>query len=397
MDYGHEFNNGYKLSGNFGLRYVHTTVESIGSIGLPVGTFFDSNNDGVVSVAEIDASCAATQVGQTIPGYCGLSATRKAEYARVYTGETINDSADIKYTNVLPSFNAKLDLGQGHLLRFAAAKSLSRPDLSAYATGGAVYDNTNNLRSGGTLATGPLFGIGTGNRLLRPVSSWNYDISYEWYFARVGSVTATYFRKDIDGIINSGANERRFVTPKGADTSILFNTAVNSDGGSLSGYEFTHIQVYDFLPSVLSGLGSQFSYTYVDADDFNNSNLGAEQSPFAGNTPLAGVSKHTINAVGFYEKGPLAFRLAYNWRSDFLQTPRDVIFPFSPIYGEETAQLDGSIFYSVTPKIKIGLQGVNLLDEVTQTSQQIDFSGTRVTRSAFRNDRRFTVMLRFDY
>ena len=70
------------------------------------------------------------------------------------------------------------------------------------------------------------------------------------------------------------------------------------------------------------------TYTYVDAGDFNNSNLGAEQSPFTGGLPLAGVSKHTINAVGFYEKGPLSARLAYNWRSDFLQTPRDVIFPF---------------------------------------------------------------------
>jgi hypothetical protein len=40
---------------------------------------------------------------------------------------------------------------------------------------------------------------------------------------------------------------------------------------------------------------------------------------------------------------------------------------------------------------------VNLLDEVTQTSQVIDFKGTRVTRSAFRNDRRFTVMARVDF
>ena len=402
MDFGHEFNNGFKLSGNFGMRYVHTTVQSGGSIGLPVGTFFDAvssggNGDGVVSVAELNTACNAVQPGQVAPGYCSLSNARKAEYAKVYTGEVIDDSSDIKYDHVLPSFNAKLDIGNGKLFRIAASKSISRPDLSAYATGGSVYDNTANLRSGGTLETGPLFGIGTGNRLLLPVSSWNYDISYEWYFAKVGSVTATYFRKDIDGIINGGANVRRFVTPKGADTDILFNTAINSDGGTLTGYEFTYIQVYDFLPGLLNGLGTQFSYTYVDAGDFNNSSLGAEQSPFAGGLPLAGVSEHTYNAVGFYEKGPLAFRLAYNWRSDFLQTPRDVIFPFSPIFGESTGQLDGSIFYSVTPKIKIGVQGVNLLDEVTQTSQQIDYSGTRATRSAFRNDRRFTVMLRFDY
>jgi outer membrane receptor protein involved in Fe transport len=90
-------------------------------------------------------------------------------------------------------------------------------------------------------------------------------------------------------------------------------------------------------------------------------------------------------------------RAAYNWRSDFLQTPRDVIFPFSPIYGESTGQLDASVFFKVTENVKLGFQGVNLLDEVTQTSQVIDFDGTRTTRSAFRNDRRFTFLARFDF
>ena len=113
--------------------------------------------------------------------------------------------------------------------------------------------------------------------------------------------------------------------------------------------------------------------------------------------PLAGISKHTINAVLFYEKYGFSARAAYNWRSDFLQTPRDVIWPFSPIYGESTGQLDASIFYDITDKIKIGVQGVNLLDEVTQTSQLVDFDGTKATRSAFRNDRRYTFLVRFDF
>ena len=99
----------------------------------------------------------------------------------------------------------------------------------------------------------------------------------------------------------------------------------------------------------------------------------------------------------FYEKGPLALRAAYNWRSDFLITPRDDIFPFSPIWQESSGQLDASIFYAVTDNIKLGVQGVNLLDAVTRTSQVVDFDGTRLTRSAFRNDRRYTFLARFDF
>ena len=60
-------------------------------------------------------------------------------------------------------------------------------------------------------------------------------------------------------------------------------------------------------------------------------------------------------------------------------------------------QLDASIFVSVMDGLKLGVQGVNLLDEVTRTSQVVDFDGTRVLRSAFRNDRRFTFLARFDF
>ena len=37
------------------------------------------------------------------------------------------------------------------------------------------------------------------------------------------------------------------------------------------------------------------------------------------------------------------------------------------------------------------------LDEVIQTSQIIDYDGTTFPRSAFRNDRRFTFVARFEF
>ncbi len=395
LDFGTDF-GGVELDGNIGLRYVKTTVQSGGSITYPTGQFF-GNGDNNVTEAELQQSCANVQPGQQAPGFCSLPVSRLAEFGSIFTGEEVLDNSNITYENWLPSFNAKLDFGNGMLVRAGFSKGISRPNLADYRTGGAIFDNTGNLRSAGTLDTGPLFAIGTGNRLLRPVESWNYDLSFEWYWADIGSLTVTGFLKDISGIINGGATVRNFTSPSGASTDVLINGPTNSDGGTLKGIEIAYQQAYDFLPGPLDGLGSQLTYTYVDGGAFNNSNLGAEQSPFAGDLPLAGVSKHTVNAVLFYDKGPVSARAAYNWRSDFLQTPRDVIFPFSPIYGESTGQLDASIFFAVTDQIKLGIQGVNLLDEVTQTSQVIDFDGTRVRRSAFRNDRRFTFTARFDF
>ena len=400
VDFGADL-GGVELTGNVGLRYISTRNRSGGSFSLPSPEFFDNNGnrDGVVQLAEVQGSCAfiAQNNITPVPGYCRLSPARQVSYAALFTGEIIPDPLNIKYENWLPSFNAKLDFGNGMLIRGAVSKGIRRPDLSAFTSGGGAYDNTNALAQGGISETGPLLAINTGNRFLRPTESWNYDLSFEWYWDDVGSLTVSGFVKDISKIVNGGAFVRQFNTPAGANTDVLFNSPVNSDGGTLKGVEVAYQQSYDFLPAPLDGFGSQLTYTYVDGGDFNNSNLGSEQSPFTGNLPLAGISKHTVNATVFYEKGIVSARAAYNWRSEFLQTPRDVIFPFSPIYGESTGQLDASIFLSVMDGVKIGVQGVNLLDEVTQTSQVIDYDGTRVRRSAFRNDRRFTFLARFDF
>ncbi|MEY4269631.1 MAG: hypothetical protein RLZZ58_847, partial [Pseudomonadota bacterium] len=293
IDFGADFTDKISLTGNFGMRYVSTKVQSGGSFSLPPPNIFDDNGnrDGVVQLAEVQGSCAFILQNNItpVPGYCGLSPARQADFAKLFTGEVIPDPLNIRFSHWLPSFNARLDFGNGMLVRGAVSKGISRPDLSAFASGGGAFDNTNNLRAAGTLATGPLIGIGTGNRFLRPVESWNYDLSFEWYWDDVGSLSVSGFVKDMKNIINSGAIVRQFNTPAGINTDVLFNTPVNSDGGQLKGVEVSYQQAYDFLPSILSGLGSQLTYTYVDAGDFNNSNLGAEQSPFTGNLPLNGV------------------------------------------------------------------------------------------------------------
>ena len=416
VDFGHEFDGGMKLSGNFGLRYVETTVTSGGRVGLPSPVRFDAvangfgNGDGVVQLSEIAASCAGPAIPGIPRGYCSLSAARQAEFAAAHTGEIIIDDRKITFENWLPSFNAKLDVGGGLLFRAAVSKGISRPDLQLFRAGGGIGDNTNALLLAQTLATGPLFALQTGNRNLRPVTSWNYDLSAEWYFNTVGSLTMSIFMKDIQGIVNDGFEIVNYTSPSGVSTDVQVSGPINDQKGKLKGLELAYQQTYDFLPGFLNGLGSQLTYTYVDGTDFSNPNLaGAGQSSvtsavnrlnsgaFTGLQPLAGLSKHTVNATVFYEKGPIALRAAYNWRSSFLITVRDDIFPFSPIWQESTGQLDASIFYSITDQIKVGIQGVNLLDEVTQTSQVVDFDGTRVPRSAFRNDRRYTFLARFQF
>ncbi len=416
VDFGHDFSNGWNVDGNIGLRYVETEITSGGRIGFPDASRFDnpangvSNGDGIVQVSELQALCATPDVPGIQRGYCQLSDARLAEFAAAHTGEVLNDDRKIRFDHWLPSFNAKLDVGGGLLFRAAASKNIARPDLQLFRAGGGIGDNTNALETAGAdaLANGPLFALSTGNRNLLPVEIWNYDLSVEWYFNAVGSVTLSGFLKDVDGFIDTGFNT---VTYQGSvPVEVAVEGPSNAQDGLLKGFELAYQHTFDFLPGLLSGFGTQLTYTYVDGGDFTNPNLTAVgQSSittaanelgggaFVSQQPLAGISEHAFNATLFYEKGPLSARAAYNWRSEFLITPRDDIFPFSPIWQEDTGQLDASIFYSVTDYLKLGIQGVNLLDEVTETSQVVDFDGTRVTRSAFRNDRRFTFLARFDF
>ena len=376
------------ITGNFGVRYVKTTIESAGELQFPFPP----------PTAEL---CIPVE-GQPLPGWCFLSPERTVEFLSAYTGELVDDSADIEFDHVLPSFNVKIGVTDNFFVRAAVSKGISRPDLAAFQTGGGFGDNTNTLRATGTLETGPLFAIDTGNRLLRPVEAWNYDVSAEWYFDNVGSLTLSLFKKDFEKLITRGATQRVVTSDTGTTALVEFRADTNVQDASMEGFELAYQQTFDFLPEPFNALGAQATYTYVDASDVIEPENITRRTPFADGLSLAGVSEDTVNLTAFYENDTISARLAWNWRSDYLITPRDDIFPYSPIVHESTGQLDGSFFYNFNnfygvENFKVGLMMVNLLDEVIKTSQIIDYDGTTYPRSAFRNDRRFTLVARFEF
>jgi hypothetical protein len=150
---------------------------------------------------------------------------------------------------------------------------------------------------------------------------------------------------------------------------------------------------------VFSGLGTNLSYTFLKSSGLPNSFLNGgtpDNTPpiGVGKLPLEQLSKHNVNATLFYEKGPLSLRAAYTWRSKFLLTAADVIFPYFPIYNAAEGHLDASIFLTVAKGLKVGVQGVNLNNEVTKTLQQYTAGGALGPRSYFISDRRYSFILR---
>ena len=396
---------GLTLDGNVGVRYVRTDRAVDTFILTPsFETLFpQSLTDLCDPTNPTTAAQIAADPDFSPPGACSLDLAGLEETLgdeTTITTETVNTDYDF----FLPSFNAKLGIGEDHLIRFAASRTLTRPsvdDLNQRIRLGTLPDS--NVGPGTPNTFGGFAGQQTGNASLLPQTSINLDLSWEWYFSQTGSFTLSGFYKDIDDPIIASSLSTGFAD--GA-LDVLRPTQVNSDeNGDLLGFEIAYQQFYDFLPGLLSGLGTQFNYTYIDADipepdvpqllldeQLADDPLVARFENDQGIFPR--VSEHNINAIGLYEKGPIQARVAYNWRSDFLLTPRNVIFPFASVFQEATGQLDASLFYNINENVKIGVQGVNLLDDITITQDSLDEEGTRGTASFFRNDRRISFILR---
>ncbi|TCP98174.1 TonB-dependent receptor [Sphingomonas sp. PP-F2F-A104-K0414] len=386
--FGNDLSNGWNVSGNVGVRYTRTERTSSGFFAFPNQSF----------------NCVAPTDGSAISRFCALPDATRAAAAAFQNGALVANDAKLTYDYFLPSFNAKLAVGGGLQFRAAFNKSVAPPEFgltrSFYNIGLNTSDQT-ILFNGGPVA---IFDVGNPN--LKPVRADNYDLTAEWYFSSVGQLTFSAFAKNLYGVQSVGTQRLSF-TNNGSTFDAIVTTPLNStETGKVRGFEVGYQQTYGFLPSVLSGLGLSANFTYVHSTgvsqqqlDPNDPNVAAGiiSSVDTSKLPLQGLSKYQFNIGPFYQRNGLELRAAYNWRSRNLLTIRDVITPFSPVYAESYGQLDASIFYAVTPSIRMGFQGVNLTKSVTRTSYVINDDLLTRPRNWFINDSRFTFSIRASF
>ena len=382
-----------RMSGNVGVRYVRTDIRSASSRG--------PGNVGALNIADpYDVRCAeqarppAAGGGTARPGgICNIGPVAYADLQAFVDGSFLYTPVKNNYDYFLPSFNVRFGLSDDLITRFAASKVMTRPDngyIRNYFT--SSIDNSGNF-------TGE-----AGNPLLVPATAWQFDASVEWYFARVGSLTLNGFYKSINNFFYQSIRQETITNASGETREVTVRGPENFDGtGKIKGFEVAYQQTYDFLPGPFDGLGVTANYTFIDSSGLPNSFLNAGEVPNdspvpPGNLPLEQLSKHNVNVAAFYEKGPVSLRAAYNWRSRFLLTASDVIFPYYSIFNEPTGQLDASAFVNITDNIKIGVQGVNLLNEVTKTTQAYTGNPSDLApRSYFMNDRRYSFIIRGNF
>jgi TonB-dependent receptor len=362
---------GMRFDGNAGLRAVRTETEANGFQVLtyrPPGSEPVTNPDGSVT--------APATVTVREPYVGGRS-----------------------YDKYLPSVNLRLFLTDELQARFAFSKNFSRPSFTQLNPSFTLSPTYTGQTSEPDLANpgqpagpnNPYVGTGSvlGNPDLLPEEVTQFDAALEWYFDDVGYVYGTLFHKDIKNLIQSRSGplvrEIEGLGPVRFNVSSLVNVAE----GYVRGFEVGGQKFLDFLPAPLDGLGVQANYTFVDSDAGQIA-AGDINSSTTISVPLQGLSKHSYNLIGLYDKGRLNLRVAYNWRGDYLQGTSNTGTQSLPIFGRSYGILDASATYDVTESFAITVDAQNLLDTAIRTYQVF-----RERPRDYRiNDRRFTIRAR---
>ncbi|MBX7495754.1 TonB-dependent receptor [Qipengyuania sp. 6B39] len=390
LRFGSENFAGMRMSGNIGVRYVNSRIASTGLTNLSAvqAQFAQDRATLCAPIPPVPGRPPATP-----GGICNLTDAEFSQLEQFSLTEFTPETAKASYDFWLPSLNVKFEVTPDVIVRAAVSKVMTRPD-NAYLRN--FLNISYNINAG-------ILTADAGNPLIRPATAWQADLTAEWYFATVGSLTANLFYKRVKDFFYQSVGTV-LVEGDGLTLPVVVRRPDNFEGtGKIKGFELAYQQTYDFLPAPFDGLGVSANYTYIKSSGLPNTFLNGGNIPTPstvppGNLPLEQLSKHNVNATVFYEKGPISMRAAYNWRSRFLLTASDVIFPYYSIFNEPTGQLDASIFFNVTDNIKIGAQGVNLLNEVTKTTQAYTGNPADLApRSYFMNDRRFSFIIRGNF
>jgi TonB-dependent receptor len=377
--------------GNIGVRVVRTGETSDGSVAYPPA----SNLTDFV----IYGACSTPLPPNVVVNPACYLTPKIIAFAN---GGSSPNTYKASHINTLPSFNVRFGLDDKDFIRFAYSRAMSRPDVgylrnyiqmntplinvspdSPYV----VYKSPTAAHiAANVVGYNFVFSSTAGNAALLPEMADQFDLSYERYFGSSSAFTLDLFFKKLSNSLTYDNFGRTFTNNGATETAQIRGPVNEKDGGRIKGFEIAYQTFFDFLPGLWSGLGLQANYTYVDPAGINNSNLidatstggvgavGAGVPVVTGvvidSHKLEGVSNHTFNLVGLYEKGPIGLRLAYNWRSTYLTSNLDCCIGL-PVFQKAAGFLDGSIRYSIGTHVELSFDAANLLDTKTVYEQQI--------------------------
>jgi len=376
--------------------HFDSTGETLSYDAVKRGNSFEVSEDTLAFYAEVDFAGqlasrpinatagvrlenTRTEVDGTEAPVTGLTILDQTEMQTLYGAANAISEKD-SYGAILPNMNISMEITDNMLVRIAVSKTLTRPTLE-YLAPVTVITTT---RQGGD------FRSTSGNATLKPFSSENFDLSWEWYYDDVSYVSVGYFAKEVSNFIVNVQEDLTFTLPDGspltdpttgtdpgapdaADGEAVFvdTRPINGETASVKGIEFSVQHTFGE-----TGFGVIFNTTMVD------SNAELDPADINQTFALTGLSD-SMNLVGFYEKDKVKIRLAYNYRDQFVQKLTQVQGN-GPTLVEDYSQLDLSAHYDLTDAVSVFIEGINLTGEYLHKRGrysnhllQMEDSGTR--------------------
>ena len=334
--------------------------------------------------------------------------------------------AGAKFTRVLPSVNVEYAFSDSVKLRGGYNITLDNQSFTALRSSGTLGVATSTNPNPDLPGIFTNFTLESGDPTLKPTTAHNFDLSLE-YYGRAGSNfhIAPFYKRLLDTAIFSLTQQP--ITATFTDGSTLESLgaatiyANSPEAAEIKGVEVGGRFFFDMLPGWLSGIGVEANYTFIDSknpgDVYRDIN-GAIHT----DAPLVGLSKHNVNATFLYEKDPFSLRIAYTWRSKYLQStnasgtnptysyysaPGVILNPTTgdptgtqialPTYSDAYGQLDAGIRFKVTDNFSFGIQGQNLTNATQRTLMGGYPGGKLVGRSWFQSDRRIATSISLSF
>lgn len=341
-------------------------------------------------------------------------------FSYIRNGQTVNLAQRVdprggtaSFTRFLPSVNLQLQPAEDVKLRAAYNITMDLPNFNATRGGGNIGVATTSNPIAGQPGIFTNFTASTGNPFLKPAMSNNVDISLEWY-AKPGTMFyLNGFYKHIKDLPIFSLTQRDVTIRYQNGTTELASAAASdvitaTEAATVKGVEVGGRAFLDMLPGALAGFGIEANYTYIDSKnpgDLYRDIFGAIRN----DAPLQGLSKHNYNLTLLYERSQLSARVAYSWRSKYLQSTNAngttptytyVSAPGAagqsvqialPVYGDAYGQVDVGLTYKVTDNLSFTVRGTNVLNATQRTLMGGYKNDAIYTRSWFQSDRRISL------
>ena len=314
--------------------------------------------------------------GIQVTGNAGVRYVHTDQFSTGFVGGT-EVGVERTYDDWLPAANINLFVTDDLVLRGAFSKVITRPSLGNLTPGGSIDQFNFRISSGNPFlspfradaydaaiewyfATGALASVAF---FAKDIESFPLSDSFQGTFAQSQLPTSllTPGTPLYDAIVGGG----------NSNVPIEFRTSISGPGGNLKGVEFQFNLPFDvFTEGLLSNFGVLGNLTLVDSDvDYtilgSATEISSSGNPSGGTSevytrPLLDLAKTSANGTIYYEDDRFSARASVAYRDDYLDGTsgnRNIFEGFG-----SSLNLDASIRYKLTDSIEVALEGTNLTD-----------------------------------